>query len=209
MTQTTQTTQTNNKLSFEIGYTKKDANYFISKGLHKAIVYKVLTNLAYLKNNDACYKLLHGKRGVIDIDDLFQECALAICQYTPYYDDNNTLIIDKQVFASITNTIYKQATRNLKHIYLDTPYGDIDLYNSTLLSVGDGFAEFIQSEDVKNLVNTMKQDTILTYTDKKILDLRLQGLKLSTIEKSLNLSRAKVRTAMLHISKAYNNALNK
>ena len=186
-----------------------NADYFISNGLHKAITHKVLTNLAYLKNNDACYKLLHGKKGVIDIEDLYQECALAICQYTPYYDDNNILIIDKMVFSSVTNTIYKQATRNLKHIYLDTPYGEIDLYNSTLLSVGDGFNEFIQSEDIKTLINTMKQDNILTYTDKKVLDLRLQGFKLTTIEKSLNLSRAKVRTAMLHISKAYNNALNK
>jgi hypothetical protein len=204
---TQQNTITNNE-AFEIGYTKKDANYFIEKGLHKAITYKVLSNLAYLKNNQACYDLLHGKKGIIDIDDLFQECALAICEYTPYYDDNGTLIIDKQVFASITNTIYKQATRNLKHIYLETPYGDIDLYNSTLLSISDGFNEFIQTEDVKNLVNTMKQDTILTYTDKRVLDLRLQGFKLSTIEKTLSLSRAKVRTAMLHISKAYNNALS-
>lgn len=197
----TQTNTTNNATF--------NADYFISNNLHKAITHKVLTNLAYLKNNQACYDLLHGKKGIIDIEDLYQECALAICQYTPYYDDNNTLIIDKMVFASITNTIYKQATRNLKHIYLDTPYGDIDLYNSTLLSIGDGFTEFIQSEDVKSLINTMKQDTILTYTDKKVLDLRLQGFKLSTIEKSLNLSRAKVRTSMLHISKAYNNALNK
>ena len=80
-----------------------NASYFLSNGLHKAITHKVLTNLAYLKDNQACYELLHGKKGVIDIEDLYQECALAICEYVPYYNEDNTLIIDKNVFASITN----------------------------------------------------------------------------------------------------------
>jgi hypothetical protein len=199
------TTQTNNE-AFEIGYTKKDANYFIEKGLHKALVYKVLTKLAYIKNNDACYKLLHGNISIIDIDDLFQECALSLLTYPPIVDDDGNIVeIDKRVFSSITSLIYKQKTRNCKHLYLDTQYGEIDLYNSNLLSVGSGFNEFIESEYTQSIVKAMK--TRLNDNDIKVLELRLKGYKATECEKALNLSRSKVRTSLKHISNAYNSVI--
>ena len=183
--------------------TNATANDLINNGLHKALVYKILTKLAYIKNNDACYKLLHGNISIIDIEDLFQECALALLTYPPTLDSNGNIIeIDKRVFSSITTLIYKQKTRNVKHLYLDTQYGQIDLYNSNLLSVGDGFSDFIESEDVKNIVKAIK--TRLNNNDIQVLELRLKGYKAIEIEKALNLSRSKVRTALKHISTAYN-----
>jgi len=183
--------------------TNATINDLINNGFHKALVYKVLTKLAYIKDNDACYKLLRNNISIIDIEDLFQECALALLTYPPIVNDDGEIVeIDKRVFSSITSLIYKQKTRNCKHLYLDTQYGEIDLYNSNILSISDGFAEFVESEDVKSLVNTMK--TKLSDTDIQVLDLRLKGYKATECEKALNLSRSKVRTALKHIASVYN-----
>lgn len=187
--------------------TNTTVNDLLNNGLHKALVYKVLTKIAYIKDNDACYKLLHGNISIIDIEDLFQECALALLTYPPTIDsDGNIIEIDKRVFSSITSLIYKQKTRNCKHLYLDTEYGEIDLYNSNLISVSDGFNEFVESEDVKNIVKAMKSR--LNDTDIQVLELRLKGYKATECEKTLNLSRSKVRTALKHISNAYNSVIN-
>jgi len=187
--------------------TNATINDLINNGFHKALVYKVLTKLAYIKDNDACYKLLHNNISIIDIEDLFQECALALLTYPPIVNDDGEIVeIDKRVFSSITSLIYKQKTRNCKHLYLDTQYGEIDLYNSNILSISDGFAEFVESEDVKSLVNTMKIK--LSDTDKQVLDLRLKGYKATECEKALNLSRSKVRTSLKHIAGAYNSVIS-
>jgi serine/threonine protein phosphatase PrpC len=110
------------------------------------------------------------------------------------------------VFSSITSLIYRQKTRNTKHLYLDTQYGEIDLYNSNLLSISDGFTDFVESEDVKNIVKAMK--TRLNDNDIKVLELRLRGYKATECEKALNLTRSKVRTSLKHIATAYNSVIN-
>ena len=138
----------------------------------------------------------------IEVEDLVQQCRIAMCYALEKYDTNN-----ETLFYSYLLVCLNRGIKNYMRTFFNTP--DVYYYMENENVFYNNVTDNISSYDIvleKDLNKTLKEFTFsLDFLDSCIFELRFNNFSYKEISKILNISTKKVDNTLLKIRKKLEN----
>ena len=149
--------------------------------------------------------LLNGQNRTVCLEDLQQEVLLKFVEHSDSWDigfDGKVQFLNDsgmiEIFKCIDNYMYQNQTKHYKHLYVEIDGEIVDCNKVTEL------ADYVSIEELQTNINFIMFYNRQTDTDKRWLELRLDGNSNTDISKIMNVTYKKVRCIESRIRKAWN-----
>lgn len=193
----------------------------LSARIHYAIARHSLYKLA-CKGNQTAMDILSGQNnGIVTLDDLAQEVAMAMieheCDTAIEQGHFNPALLDdiqmRGIFGAVSSYMYKHQTRHAKKQYVVVDNGTTDgltlaIDNTQAWSDISDIDKFCALYEVKRVLVAIADRYGKDSNEGKFLALRVNGYSLKDCERALSLSRQNIRTIDAHVKKVYFEVIN-